>query len=173
MANALHQDLLHLARRVARMDPRRPRQVSLRCALSRAYYALFHFLVDQSSRHLAGSTGERERRRRVLARAYAHGEMLAVCDAFSRGRFPTLIGRLNPNLVVPQPIQVLAGVFRQLQLQRHLADYDLEARFSREEVLDFIEEVQTAIQQFRAIRDDPAVRLFLVCLPVWDRVRTK
>ena len=48
---SLHGDLLDQASRLAVQEPRRPRQASLRRAVSAAYYALFHLLVDAATRH--------------------------------------------------------------------------------------------------------------------------
>lgn len=50
-----HDDLLRQAERLAKLDPKRPRQANLRRAVSSAYYALFHFLVDQSCRAAIGT----------------------------------------------------------------------------------------------------------------------
>ncbi len=41
----LAQDLLEQARHLANREPKRPKQASLRRAVSRAYYALFHLLT--------------------------------------------------------------------------------------------------------------------------------
>jgi hypothetical protein len=46
---SLHADLLAQARRLVSQDPRRPRQASLRRAISTAYYALFHLLISEAS----------------------------------------------------------------------------------------------------------------------------
>ena len=45
---SLQQDLLRQARDLATKEPRRPSQASLRRAVSAAYYALFHLLVDEA-----------------------------------------------------------------------------------------------------------------------------
>ena len=45
---SLQQDLLRQARHLATKEPRRPSQASLRRAVSAAYYALFHLLVDEA-----------------------------------------------------------------------------------------------------------------------------
>ena len=42
---ALADDLLEQAQHLAMRDPKRPRQASLRRAVSTAYYALFHLLI--------------------------------------------------------------------------------------------------------------------------------
>jgi hypothetical protein len=52
----LHDDLQQQALELAGRDPRRPKQANLRRAVSASYYALFHFLVDQSCRQMLGTT---------------------------------------------------------------------------------------------------------------------
>lgn len=44
-------DLLHQADHLARWDRRRPKQASLRRAVSTAYYALFHLLISTAVKH--------------------------------------------------------------------------------------------------------------------------
>jgi hypothetical protein len=46
---SLHSDLLDQAERLATLDPRRPKQVNLRRAVSAVYYALFHLLTSEAS----------------------------------------------------------------------------------------------------------------------------
>jgi hypothetical protein len=46
---SLHGDLLQQAEHLARLEPRRPRQASLRRAISTAYYALFHLLIHEAT----------------------------------------------------------------------------------------------------------------------------
>ena len=45
---AFHQDLLKQAIQLARNESRKPKQASLRRAVSTAYYALFHFLIYET-----------------------------------------------------------------------------------------------------------------------------
>ena len=56
---SLHADLLKQARHLATKEPRRPSQASLRRAVSAAYYALFHRLVDEATRMMI-SRGNRD-----------------------------------------------------------------------------------------------------------------
>ena len=58
---SLHADLLKQARHLSTKEPSRPSQASLRRAISAAYYALFHRLVDEATltgllviRHIQG-----------------------------------------------------------------------------------------------------------------------
>ena len=49
----LHPELLKQARFLARREPRKPVQASLRRSVSASYYALFHLLVDEATRLMA------------------------------------------------------------------------------------------------------------------------
>ena len=46
---SLHDDLLVRAEHLIHKEPRRPRQASLKRAVSTSYYALFHLLVSEAS----------------------------------------------------------------------------------------------------------------------------
>jgi hypothetical protein len=66
---AYADDLLQQARQLAQIDPRRPKQANLRRAVSAAYYALFHEVIDRavgavlSGAEASGAVGARLRRR--------------------------------------------------------------------------------------------------------------
>jgi hypothetical protein len=51
---SLATDLLEQARHLLRRERRRPRQASLRRAISAAYYALFHLLIEEATGALVG-----------------------------------------------------------------------------------------------------------------------
>jgi hypothetical protein len=69
------EDLLQQAYDLAYKEPTDPKQASLRRAVSTAYYALFHLLVDE-----AVSKWAVERQRSILARIFEHGRMKGICD---------------------------------------------------------------------------------------------
>ena len=50
---ALSNDLLEQALHLATRESKRPRQASLRRAISSAYYGLFHLLIGEATRVLA------------------------------------------------------------------------------------------------------------------------
>src|SRR6266478_1063436 len=67
-------DLLELAQDLANKEPTNPKQASLRRAVSTAYYALFHLLIDD-----AVSKWAAERQRSILARTFEHDKMKRIC----------------------------------------------------------------------------------------------
>jgi hypothetical protein len=169
----LYQQYLHQARRLARLDPRRPQQGNLRRAVSTAYYALFHFLVDRSSRALVGSARDREPLRHMLARAYGHSEMASAAKTFRGGNLPAAMTRVVGTLNFPVHLRNLAELLVNLQDQRHLADYDLATTLLRSNVLNLVDAVEQAITGWARIRAESAAQFFLICLLVWDKIRNK
>lgn len=75
---SLQRDLLRQARQLALHEPRRPRQASLRRAVSAAYYAVFHLLLDAVSREVV-SGSDHDLLRQTVSRAVTHAEMKKAC----------------------------------------------------------------------------------------------
>jgi len=71
---AYSDDLLEQAQHLAQREPKRPRQASLRRAVSSAYYALFHLLISETTKNW-----KRPAERHTLARMFDHGPMGKVC----------------------------------------------------------------------------------------------
>ena len=132
------RDLIRIARDLAGAGPNahrgRPRQTDLCRAVSTAYYALFHRLARCCADSVAGS--RRGRGQPVWTRTYRaleHGLAKTQCNnVFSINDFSS-------------EIQIFAGSFVRMQDQRHQADYNPDAKFSRLQVMKFIDEVERAI----------------------------
>src|SRR5882724_812436 len=71
--------LLEQAHHIANREPKRPKQASLRRAVSTAYYALFHLLGIELAKNWK-RTGDRS----TLARMLEHGRMANVCSNKSK-----------------------------------------------------------------------------------------
>ncbi|MEO1369267.1 MAG: hypothetical protein AAFX50_18980 [Acidobacteriota bacterium] len=160
---SLASDLLKQARQLAMKEPLKPRQASLRRAVSAAYYALFHLLIDEATGRLI--SGEQRRRlRQVLGRAFGHAEMKIVARGFANGGVSR---KLQPALAgepVQDELKNVAAAFVDLQAARHEADYDTARRFTREEALDLIDQAETAFQDWKDIRKSLQADTFLVGL---------
>ncbi len=136
------RDLIRIARQLASgvMDGNRgrPRQTELCRAVSAAYYALFHTLALSGANSLAGSssTSRNQPAWRQTYRALEHGRARNQCaNQSAMGSFPA-------------EIQDFGRLFVRLQSQRHSADYDPYARFSRANVMRLIEATGEAIARF-------------------------
>lgn len=157
---ALHHDLLEQADHLARRELRRPRQASLRRAVSAGYYALFHLLIDESSRRLAPA--QPASLRLQMRRAFTHSDMQEVCKQFGGGSPKQPTARLL-HPVEPQLRQV-ALAFVELQAARHAADYDLSVSFDRIDVLQKVAQVRSAFSNWRSIRTSANATVFLAAL---------
>ena len=151
-------------------EPKRRRQASLRRAVSAAYYAVFHRLVDDATR-LVISGSDRIDLRGCLARAYAHRNMLKVARQFtSRGVSLKLLPGLKSLPLQPELVAV-AETFVDLQQARHEADYDIMRRFNRNEVLDLADRAQAAMTDWRQIRKSAQADTFLIGLLAFESMQ--
>ena len=144
------RDLIRVARLLASGSAGerrgRPRQAELRCAVSAAYYALFHALANSCANTLVGSTrANRDQPAwRQTYRALEHGHARRQCNNRSAMRR------------FPAGVRYFGRVFADMQQRRHLADYDPDATFSRSDVIQFIDEAESAIALFESV--SPATR---------------
>ena len=162
---SLHADLLAQARHLLRKEPRRPKQASLRRAVSTAYYALFHLLVHESSKRLVSGAAH-ARLRALSARAYEHGVMKQASRAFASGGLPPNLQTVLPQ-GAPAEIREIAEIFVDVQEARHAADYDVTLKLTRNETQELIALVERAFQLWQTVREDPAARAYLVALLLW------
>jgi uncharacterized protein (UPF0332 family) len=145
----MYDDLIKLAKAIVELDPRKPRQAHLRRAVSTAYYALFHYLVDEVCYAQIGTQNSQKEHRHVLARAFVHTSMRDACTSFAGGTLKESIIKGLPrdaigNYAIPKEIKDIAGTFAELQEKRHLADYDLSERFQKLEVLTLIDQAKNS-----------------------------
>lgn len=169
-----HHDLLSQATRLARLDPGKPKQANLRRAVSAAYYALFHFLVDQSCRMMIGTQQSQGLYRQVLGRAFAHADMKLACTSFAGGTLKQSVSKGLPmGFVVPPEIRRIASVFVYLQAKRHDADYDLTERFSRSGALLDIGNAELVIKQLGGMATSDEKKFFLACLWAWKTLAVR
>jgi hypothetical protein len=159
----LSQDLLGLADHLSRKEPRKPRQASLRRAVSTAYYALFHLLVEGATKRWGGHKNSRI----GLARAFEHTNMDRASKAFQKSNWQGFDGK---NVAIPQDLQKVARTFTDLQAERHQADYNYASRFNRTNVRNKVKQVQDVFGQW-AVRKDPVADYYLVALLTGNRRR--
>lgn len=160
---SLPSDLLAQAEHLARRESKRPKQASLRRAVSAAYYALFHLLTSEASRMFVRD----DRLFALVNRVYDHTEMKKVSASFSKGEYPQLFDSVKAAFPVGAQLKSVAKTFVRLQQARHEADYDLAKCFARSEVLDLIAQVEQAFQDWQTIRRDDLARLYLACFLLW------
>ena len=150
-------DLLEQAYDLAQKELISPKQASLRRAVSTAYYALFHLLIDE-----AVSKWSVERQRSTLARTFEHGKMKGICN-------DVLNTAKSGGGVLPE-LNTVAQNFIVLQQHRVTADYDNSKQWSRTDVLKALDLATEAFTAWRAISmqdaaQDYLLQLFLPKLP--------
>jgi uncharacterized protein (UPF0332 family) len=141
-------DLLQQAKDLLKAEPRRPRQTSLRRAVSASYYALFHEVCRLSADALVGAGRYGNQAWVRVYRALQHGPAAKRCkEILKRNLHPTANG--------------VSAVFPALQLERHTADYDPTGfAKGRQEVERLISDAETAIADLRAMPMDIRLELF-------------
>ena len=156
-------DLLEQAKHLANRERKRPRQASLRRAVSTAYYALFHLLIQEATHNW-----RRAEHRPLLARFFEHGKMKAAserqrgdCTRYLNAKPPPPSGQL---LNCMKHLLSIADAFVQAQQQRHTADYDNSAYWTKTEVLALIAIVEGAFQSWATIRNESMAQDYLFSL---------
>ncbi len=159
-------DLLEQARHLANREPKRPKQASLRRAVSTAYYAIFHLLSMETAKNW-----KRPAERFTVARMLDHTPMAKACTA-QRDELNTYF-KTRPtqghDLDVLKHLHAIANTFVDMLQQRITADYNGAIKWSRTDVLEKIESVEAAFQSWREIRDEHEAQNFLVTLLLKER----
>src|SRR5262249_46797018 len=139
-------DLLEQARHLANREPRRPRQASLRRAVSDAYYAIFHLLTTETAKNW-----KRPAERHTLARMFEHDRMERVCIKKSDqlNEYFKTNPRASHEREVRKHLRVLTETFVDMQQHREIADYDNSTKWTRTDTLDKIKSVEAAFESWR------------------------
>lgn len=164
-------ELLAQAKHLAGKERMRPKQASLRRAVSAAYYALFHFLTAEAAAAMVKGQGATALRP-VLQRAFVHRQMKQAAQIFAGERMPDRWMRLTQGRgEVPEDLRLVAAAFVELQEARHEADYDITRRFSRSQARELIEVSEKAMGAWRGTRNTAQGRAFLMALLIHNRLR--
>jgi uncharacterized protein (UPF0332 family) len=134
----LSSDLLKQARDLAFHERRRPKDASVRRSISTAYYALFHFLLDEASRIVIGRTQKDKPLRDLLCRCFQHRSMKDACKRIYELSANSVVASKSVYAPFAKPLathskdlQTIAKTFQDLQEHRHRADYDLRKPYTR------------------------------------------
>ena len=166
----LPQDLIAQAESLARREPKRPKQASLRRAVSSAYYGVFHFLIDEACRLILSGKADHRPLREQLARGFDHSRMKSASNAFANtDRQNPWVALFGAPPVLPPAIRQVARTFVQLQEERHEADYDLAKTFTRSEVLTTITRARTAMASWKTVKGSPEADAYLLAMIVRSR----
>jgi uncharacterized protein (UPF0332 family) len=133
-------------------------QATLRRAVSTAYYALFHLLIEEA----CGNWTRREQRP-ALARVFAHGTMAGASDSRIKRHKNAAHGSVEFQL------HSVASAFYQLQQERHKADYDLSNKLSAADVELAIGLAADAFETWDTIRNEQIAQDYLFSLLFKER----
>lgn len=151
---AFAEDLLKQAFLLLNKESKNPTQASLRRSVSTACYALFHLLIQEAS-----ANWSRADTRDYLARAFEHRTMKQACTWAENATYSTTI---SPAVVAK--LRSVARTFRELQLQRHLADYSNVTRWDRIKASAKVNQAKTAFNDWKSIRNEFIAQKYLVSL---------
>lgn len=166
---SLHDELLTTAEYLTRRNNKKPTEADRRRAVSTAYYALFHRLIDAAVSRLSPAPGSRA----ALARAFEHGRMKSVCQKVvklaAQAAEPGPRHELYPLFAlvgwpVPDGLQRVATAFAELQERRHDADYNRSFHPTREVAQEAIKQARDAFDDLAAVESAPPGQAFLLLL---------
>lgn len=174
----MYEDLIDLAESIAALDKKKPKQAHLRRAVSTAYYAVFHYLVDEACCAQIGTHHTQKEHRHALGRAFSHTVMKDACTSFAGGTLKESVVKGLPRdsagqYVIPREIRDMARTFAELQGKRHLADYDLTERFRKSEVMTLIQQAREHVERFRQLTESDVRKFFLASLWAWKDLKNR
>jgi hypothetical protein len=125
-----------------------PRQVSLRRAISNAYYAIFHATLTAAGDEFIGVTQRSNDRYTLVYRSINHKALRDLCDAATKSQLPARLARYVPAGFDPQ-IKAFATAAVELQERRHSADYDPSVRFRSADAIFALKTSRAALESLR------------------------
>lgn len=140
-------DLLDLAEHLARRDRGRPKHVSLKRAISSAYYALFHALAFLCADQLVG-----------WGRPW--NAFTPIYRSLDHGTAKKLLEKNRAERAFGPEVADIGKTFAFLQEWRPTADYDPGPwELGRTETLQFIDMARQAVQALRALPSETKLLL--------------
>jgi hypothetical protein len=151
LANAISRGPASAGVRLGVQGAENPKQASLRRAVSTAYYALFHLLIDEAVGKWAI-----ERQRSTIASIFEHRAMKGICI--------DVPNNAKGGGDVPSELYTVAHNFIQLQEHRYTADYNNSKQWSRSDVLNALTLATDAFYAWALVCSQDAAQDFLLQL---------
>jgi hypothetical protein len=158
---AYHDELLQQAKELVHKNPNTPTQADLRRSVSSAYYALFHLLIFEACLNWSNDIS-----RPGLARMFDHGVMKKVSKKVTDASKMPYPGE-DPAIV--DKLRSFAGLFVQLQEQRHEADYNIKDAWTLTQSLKEVLGAYRAFAIWQEIRTEKISQDYLVSLLIRPR----
>ena len=144
-----------VARRQGQKGPLKDAYV--RRSISTTYYAMFHFILDETANRIVGSGNDLRQRRRLFIRTLSHG---GLTTAFGKLQGATIdasvveLFRLSRTLPGPIPtphfLHEIAAAYVDAKAKRENADYDLNVPLSERDARRLGRRVTRAIRAWNA-----------------------
>jgi len=170
-------ELLAQADKLLRPAKGKPTQADLRRAVSSAYYALFHFLIEEATLSIVGTARAKEPLRQLVGRGFNHTAMREASAEVFKGTPRDLLKPFWPRYSVSTnaTLQSLARLFVILQQQRHRADYDLSQPFALKEADALLQEARRAINNWETLKknDSEIAQFYALSLFCWNNWKTR
>lgn len=161
-------DLLEQAKFLADREKGKPKQASLRRAISAAYYAVFHLLSAEAASQASPVTPAGLTLR--IQRALEHTTMKEAAKSFESSN---LSKSLQPLVTLPLPPTLIsvARSFSQLQEERHIADYDLSERLDRAQAQNAVARANQLFIDWATVRNTDEAHVFLASLMLHKQLK--
>jgi hypothetical protein len=156
---SLASDLLDQASTLALLDPMKPKQASLRRAISAAYYSIFHLLIDEAARRISANAALQT----YIARSFEHKNLKEAANKIiaQSSPQPPWPSQLLSTPIEPELVRV-CNAFVDLQSLRHQADYNISKTFKRADVLIEVSRAKAAHQDWSQIKASDNATVFLL-----------
>ncbi len=165
----LHAESLKQAQFLARKNPQKPTQASLRRSVSAPYYALFRFQVNDATRPMFPSSAHHPLRN-SLARASPLGHETDRRGIHQDVDTPKLASGLN-NQPVQQELVDVATAFVQLHEACNDANYNRALRFTLWEAPDLADQADQAFRDWSQVRGSFRAEAFLTSLLAYRHIQ--
>ena len=125
-----------------------PPDGQLRRAISTAYYALFHKVLDSAATRFMGTNHRHRPGFSLLYRGFNHGRMKSICKSIDVALLSQTYARHLGVARVSQDMRDFASVFVALQEARHTADYDPHWAVAHTDAIGLVDQADLGIQAF-------------------------
>ena len=158
---AYHDELLQQANELVHKNLNNPAQADLRRSVSSAHYALFQLSIFEACLNWSNAIS-----RPGLARMFDHALMKRVSK---RVTDPGKMPYAGEDVVIVNKLRTFAGLFVQLQEQRHEADYNVKDAWTLTQSLRETLAANRAFVIWQEIRTEKISQDYLVSLLIRPR----
>ena len=151
----LSADLLTVARTLLHEHASAPPGAAgLRRAVSTAYYAVFHKLVETAAIRFVGASRAHTPAFELIYRGFDHRQMKEACDAVARRELSAKHRNVFRRDAFSQDMRDFAISFPDLQKRRHHADYAPAASILPSDVASLLDAVDEALLSLSRVAEE-------------------